>query len=386
MDSLPDIRVVNGPLAGKRLRDYSVIESREGLDSIVYWLRDTILVNQDSLILAASYLKTDSLEQLSMTTDTLKVFVKGIKRNKEKEKKKKNEEADTVPPPVPLLDFKSTTTGNQELNLPLVFEAAQPVESIDSAGWRLEIAVDTLWNRIDGLQLLQDSVNLRKYNLAVPWKEGERYRFTADSLSIVSIYGEWIKNFKTEFTVKKSEEYGNISFLIPDASEIPDSAALVVELLQQNDQPVQTRTAVDGDVTFTFLAPGTYYARAFIDTNRNGKWDTGSLADSIQPEEVYYYSKKLNLRKNWDIDQEWKLFEFPVDMQKPEEIKKNKPKNRDRNANRNRDDEDEDEELDEDTFYEQGAWGNGSQYNNAGRRNNSGTTNRGGLQRNRDRM
>lgn len=387
MDSLPDIRVVNGPLAGKRLRDYSVIEAREGLDSIVYWLRDTILVNQDSLIVAANYLKTDSLEQLSMTSDTLKVFVKGIKRNKEKEKKKKNEEADTVPPPVPLLDFKSTTTGSQELNLPLVFEAAQPVESIDSAGWRLEIAVDTLWNRIDGLQLLQDTVNLRKYSLSVPWKEGERYRFTADSLSIVSIYGEWIKDFKTEFTVKKSEEYGNISFLIPDASEIPDSAALVVELLQQNDQPVQTRTADNGDVTFTFLAPGTYYARAFIDANRNGKWDTGSLADSIQPEEVYYYSKKLNLRKNWDIDQEWKLFEFPVDMQKPEEIKKNKPKNRDRNANRNRDEDDEDEELDEDTFNEQGAWGNGSQYNNAGRRNsNSGTRNRGGLQRNRDRM
>ena len=387
MDSLPEIVVANGPLQGRRLRDLSVIEAREGLDSIVYWLRDTVLVNQDSLMVAAHYLKTDSLDELSMTTDTLKLFVKGLRRNKEK--KKKNEGADTVAPPVTLLEFKALTSSQQELNLPVTFEAGQPVAEIDSLGWRLEIAVDTLWNRVDGVKLERDSANIRRFNLAVPWREGERYRFTADSLSVVSIYGEWIKDFKHEFSVKKSEDYGNISFSFPDIGEFPDSVDFIVELLGQNDQPVQVQKVADGEVTFRFVAPGAYYARAYVDANRNGQWDTGSLAGMIQPEEVYYYNKKLNLRKNWDIDQEWTLLALPVDEQKPNDIKKNKPKTRDKDRQRQSGDEDNEEgEFDDNYYDDQGAWGNGSQYNNAGRnsRRSSGGGGRLGLRNSRDRM
>jgi len=46
-DSLPDITVINGPLAGRKLLDLSVLEAREGLDSLVYWMRDTMLLTQD---------------------------------------------------------------------------------------------------------------------------------------------------------------------------------------------------------------------------------------------------------------------------------------------------------------------------------------------------
>lgn len=392
MDSLPDIVVANGPLQGKRLVDLSVVEAREGLDSIVYWLRDTTLIAQDSLIVAASYLKTDSLEQLTMTTDTLKLFVKNslLKQEKqEREKKKKDkekEEADTLPPTVPLFAFKVVSTTQQELNLPVTFEAPEPVESIDSAGWRLEIAVDTLWKAVSDAKLLQDSLKLRQYNLSATWQEGQRYRFTADSLSIVSIYGEWIKDLKHEFTVKKSEDYGNIIFNFPDISLLPDSADLVVELLSQSDQPVQTSKAENGGVVFSFVTPGTFYARAFVDVNRNGQWDTGNLTDSIQPEDVFYYSKKLTLRKNWDINQEWSLFELPVDVQKPDGVKKNKPKTRDKDATDNEDEEgDEYDGYGEDGYYDGNSWGNGSRYNNAGRSSSS-RSGRGGLQRARDRM
>ncbi len=137
---------------------------------------------------------------------------------------------------------------------------------------------------------------------------------------------------------------------------------------------------------FNFVTPGTYYARAFVDANHNGRWDTGNLADSIQPEDVFYFPKKLNLRKNWDIDQEWALFETAVDMQKPEDIKKNKPKTRDRNNNnRDRDDEEyyEDDEGFGQNYFEEDAWGNGSQYNNARRNSSSPRNNAGGLRQSR---
>ena len=45
-----------------------------------------------------------------------------------------------------------------------------------------------------------------------------------------------------------------------------------------------------------------------------------------KPEDVYYYSRKLNLKKNWDVTQSWDLWELAVDAQKPRAITKNKPK------------------------------------------------------------
>lgn len=97
---------------------------------------------------------------------------------------------------------------------------------------------------------------------------------------------------------------------------------------------------------FKHIMPGDYYVRLFIDRNGNGIWDTGNLTDSIQPEETYYYSKKIALKKNWDIQQSWDLFELPVDMQKPLDIKKNKPK-RKRGETERREDEEEEQYYDE---------------------------------------
>lgn len=392
-DSLPDVTVINGPRRGSKLADLSMIETREGLDSLVYWMKDTALVNQDSLMVEARYLKTDTLDRLVMTTDTLKLYMRGIKREKKKSKK---EEADTVPPPLPLIEIKSASSSQQELNLPLSIEFSEPVESIDSTMWRLEIAVDTLWKPVAGVALMPDSAMLRRYNLPVAWQPGEKYRLTLDSLAVTGIYGLHNKDYKLEFRTKTPEDYGNITFDVTDLAVAGDSLRLMVELLDQQDKPVQTRPLQpDGSVTFTFLNPATYFARAYIDRNANGKWDTGNLRDSVQPEDVFYYPKKLTLRKNWDIAQEWSIFGTPVDEQKPNEIKKNKPKERDRNMQPGS----EDEEYEEDEFggdgfggYDpQGAWGNGSQYNNArrGSGTNRGTnrnTNRGGLRSNRDRL
>ncbi len=378
-DSLPDITVINGPRAGYKLTDLSVLETREGLDSIVYWIKDSLVVNQDSLLVSARYLQTDTLEQLSYRTDTLKLFLKGANRPK-KEDKKKKEGSDTLPPPIKLLELKQVTLREQELNRPVTFEASEPIEFIDSAGWRLLKAVDTLWVETKGARLVQDTTMVRRYNLEMDWEPGARYTFTADSLSIRNIYGEWIKDFRHEFTVKQPEDYGNIIFGITDRHLIPDSAEIVVELLDKSDKPVQTR-AIDrnGEVVFTFVNPDTYYARAFIDRNRNGIWDKGILPDSIQPEDVFYYPKKLTLRKNWDISQDWALFDTPVDQQKPMEIKRNKPKNM-RPGEYDYGNEDNDEENpDDDSYFEQGAWGNGSQYNNANRNSNTGAR-RGGMQ------
>ena len=236
------------------------------------------------------------------------------------------------------------------------------------------MAVDTLWNPVEAT-LAVDSASIRLYNLSAKWVEGAKYRFVADSAAISDIYGHVNPPVKSEFTAKLGEDYGNIFFDITDIAQIPDSAQLVVELLDNSDKPVASTIVRDGRATFNFVDPATYYARAYIDLNRNGEWDTGELASHRQPEDVFYFSKKIQLRKNWDIDQDWALFELPVDAQKPDDVKRNKPKNRDRNRDSESDDYDEDEYYDESGFGNTGfdvenSWGNGAQYNNARRNSN----------------
>ena len=104
-------------------------------------------------------------------------------------------------------------------------------------------------------------------------------------------------------------------------------------------------------------------------------WDTGNLKEKIQPEEVYYYPKKIDLKKNWEIEQQWNPFELPIDAQKPLEIKKNKPKKKKGEQDQtNPDDENSEEDQWGDSYYNPnnpyGANGNSS--NNRNRNRNSG--------------
>ena len=45
----------------------------------------------------------------------------------------------------------------------------------------------------------------------------------------------------------------------------------------------------------------------------------------VQPEEVYYYNQILEPKANWDLEQSWDIHAVPLDKQKLDELKKQKP-------------------------------------------------------------
>lgn len=379
-DTLPVVKLLNTPSAGLYLHDISRVEHSAARDSVTYWITDRDVIHADTLMLEATYLRTDSLDQLSWTTDTLKLtnrerakFVKDLeKRDKERRKireKMQKEGRDTVFSDTPApLSFDLLTRGTQELNRPLYFNSSQPVDTIYSDRVHLQLRVDTVWRDLGAQHIYNDSANkLLRFTLDHKWRQGERYKLTLDSAAIVGIYGNANKASESEFTVKKEEDYSIITF---NVSGIPAGETMVMELLNTQDKPVATAKVTDGRATFTFVAPNTYYARGYIDRNKNGQWDTGSLTDSIQPEDVYYYPKKLSLKKNWDINQSWDINEMPVELQKPNEIKKNKPKTKDNSGQHN----DEDEEDEDDDFFMHG----GNNWNSRGR-SGGGTAVQGGM-------
>lgn len=408
VDSMPRLTILNGRFAGRSLDELSVIETRTERDSMVYWLADTALVSQDSILLEARYRKTDTLDCLTWQTDTLKMTWRRPKvdekaRAKAWEKKLKAIEearekgdsaalakaiADTITQPT-FLDIKASTSTTQELNEPVRFEAPEPLRPVPADAWRLEMMPDSVWIPVADAELRPDSATARALVLTSKWEEGMKYRFTADSARVENIYGEFNKPLLHEFTTKKLDDYGNIYLNLTDlaALNLPDSVNVIVELLSSSDQPVATATVKGGGAAFSYIAPATYYARAFIDIDGDGKWTTGQVASKRLAEDVFYYPKKLLLRKNWDLEQDWALLDTPVDLQKPDAIKKNKPKTKEAPQ---RDTDSEDGEFEDGYDPEQGAWGNGSQYNNAGYnqrgggRVSSGSFGSGGLTRRRD--
>lgn len=314
-DSLPQLTLLNTVRAGARLDREAVLQSSPGLDSLTYWLRDTTLIGSDTLKIAARYLHTDTLDNITFTTDTLTFALRQPKK-----KKKRDEETDSVPK-LEFVNIGISSRQPQDLNIPLLFETSAPTASIDSSGFRIEVLVDSVWMPVAArIPSPPDSLQPMRLLTEMTWKPKTKYRVTIDSLAVTDIYGNHNRPFVQEVSTHAIEDYAALFFNIGDLG--PDSA--IVELLS-SDKPVRLEPVRNGVATFEYVTPGAYYARLFIDRNQNGRWDTGSVADTVQPEDVFYFSKKLNLKKNWDVEQQWNIYETPVDLQKPEDIKKNKP-------------------------------------------------------------
>lgn len=314
-DSLPQLTLLNTVRVGARLDREAVLQSSPGLDSLTYWLRDTTLIGSDTLKIAARYLHTDTLDNITFTTDTLTFALRQAKK-----KKKRDEETDSVPK-LEFVNIGISSRQPQDLNMPLLFETSAPTASIDSAGFRIEELVDSVWMPVAAkIPSPPDSLQPMRLLTEMTWKPKTKYRVTIDSLAVTDIYGNHNRPFVQEVSTHAIEDYAALFFNIGDLG--PDSA--IVELLS-SDKPVRLEPVRNGVATFEYVTPGAYYARLFIDRNHNGRWDTGCVADTLQPEDVFYFSKKLNLKKNWDVEQQWNIYETPVDLQKPEDIKKNKP-------------------------------------------------------------
>ncbi len=390
-DSLPTLTIVGGPNDGATADKWALLSRNATADSLQYFITDSAVLAQDTLHIAVRNLRTDTLDGLSWFSDTLRFIYKRPKVDKkqlERDLKAERERlkalgADTVdsivlPPKIDYLsiDFRGGST--QDVNLPAYFVTQQPLASIDSSMLHFEVKRDTVWDTIPLPRIeLADSFYLKRYRVAYNWEPATNYRLSIDSAAVRGVYGEWNQQITQEFKVRDLSDYSTLIFSIDG---LPSSTPAIVELLDNKDKVKATAPVMGSHAEFQFLQPGNYYARLFIDSNANGEYDTGIL-DSIQPEEVYYFPKKIALKKNWDVEQAWNIYELPIDQQKPQELIQNKPKDKKkrrrnpdgsyvRDDNDSRNNYDDDEEFNEQ--FGENFFGPG---NSNGTRNIGNTTN-----------
>lgn len=335
-DTLPSLSIVGRNDVPDQ---WYTLERSQTNDTLTYWIRPPHLVSADTLMVATTYLRTDTASNLSWGTDTLKFT---FQRQKAK-KKKKNEETDYLEQ-IRFMELHPLANGTQEVYAPLLLQTGTPIERYSREAFHLQrkLQNDTIFYpaEIKSIALRDSTLNRRDLMLKVDWEPGAAYKLAVDSLAMTDIYGLQTKPLKVDFNVRKMEEYGNIVFNIP---AVRDSA--IVELLDGTEKIVLRAPVKNHRAELLNLLPGKYYARLFIDRNGNGKYDTGNYDMHLQPEETVYYPGAINLKKNWDVEQTWDIYATPIDKQKPEAIKKNKPERKKwEKVNTEKTETDEDEE------------------------------------------
>lgn len=335
-DTLPSLSIVGRNDVPDQ---WYTLERSQTNDTLTYWIRPPHLVSADTLMVATTYLRTDTASNLSWGTDTLKFT---FQRQKAK-KKKKNEETDSLEQ-IRFMELHPLANGTQEVYAPLLLQTGTPIERYSREAFHLQrkLQNDTIFYpaEIKSIALRDSTQNRRDLVLKVDWEPGAAYTLTVDSLAMTDIYGLQTKPLKVDFNVRKMEEYGNIVFNI---TAVRDSA--IVELLDGTEKIVLRAPVKNHRAELLNLLPGKYYARLFIDRNGNGKYDTGNYDMHLQPEETVYYPGAINLKKNWDVEQTWDIYATPIDKQKPEAIKKNKPERKKwEKVNTEKTETDEDEE------------------------------------------
>ena len=83
------------------------------------------------------------------------------------------------------------------------------------------------------------------------------------------------------------------------------SGNIIVQLLKGSKVYIQEKFESTTDFTLKNIPTGEYTVRAFWDKNGNSFWDSGSWIEKRQAEKMHYYSEKITVRENWDLELEW---------------------------------------------------------------------------------
>jgi len=312
--------------------DAFVVEPTEKKDTILYWLRDTTLVNQDTLSVEMTYYATDSLGELQLKTDTLEIlskdpYAKRMKKlaDEHKEWKKKQEKAakkgmpvDSVMP-VKHLDLKWNAPSElaPDQNISVTFTT--PLALADTSKIRLYSKIDTLWYEAPYEFRPMKNAH-RTYELLGEWRPEVEYSLEVDSAAFTDIYGLTSNKLKQGFKVKSLDSFSSLIFTFEGMA----GKNIIAYLLDKGGNTIKTATTTDGAVQFFYIKPGTYYLQMLVDHNGNGQWDTGNYDEDLQPEEVYYYPHAIECKEKWDVTLSWNPKSTPLLHQKPRVLIKQK--------------------------------------------------------------
>ena len=315
-DSLPAVRALRpsevdstkSDSAWVDWMDYALLQHSSGNDTIIYWLTDSLVIKQDTLYMEMTYMKSDSLYNLVAQTDTVLAVYRAPRVS---EKAKALMEKNKKPP---VLAIQSNASAGFDVYKDLILSMPTPVKEWVSDSLHLFHKIDTVYKPLRFSLEPVDSAYLQ-FRVVFPWKPEQQYELRIDSAAFFDVYGVTNKAGKHQLQLKSLDEYSTLTVKL---STYDDRARL--QLLDKSEKIIKELPASRAGTKFEYISPNTYYLRMYIDENEDGKWTTGDWATHRQPEPVYYFPSKLQLRANWEFEEDFDFLAVPQIDSKPQEL------------------------------------------------------------------
>jgi hypothetical protein len=250
-------------------------------DTIIWYFKD---LPKDTLEVVITY-RDDTLGYEYLLTEPRESVA-------DKRKKKKGELKDYV-------GFTSNVGGRTlklDGTVSLTFD--QPIDTIIGDSLLLIQGEDSLFNPP---VLFGDSLH-RKIRFPIDIMEATTYDISFPDSTFIDWNGRFNKETQIRFKTLTPADYGVLKLnLTPEEHQ-----AYILQMMTEKEV-LQGEYYFMKDTTIIIrnVEPGRYMLKLIFDDNGNRKWDPGNYSGKRQPEEVLYYSKPLDVRGNWDIDESW---------------------------------------------------------------------------------
>lgn len=255
------------------------------MDTLFWYFRDSIL---DSLHVTV---RLDTLINDTLALSLKPKISSSSRRTRQKESLK-------------ALAFSSNVSGGKlDIGQPLRLSFAEPVVhyQMRDTNWIIHNG-DTLLAQLHFVK--DDSIGLRYIFDHPPFAPESDFRIRFPDSVFFGLSGRHNDTVDIRFKVPPLSDYGNFIISISPDVDTP----FLIQLWQSKGEMISQRViAGTKKLTYENLRPGKYTLKAVLDQNKNGRWDTGNLTKGLQPESVFFFEKEVEIRANWDLEEEWKI-------------------------------------------------------------------------------
>lgn len=261
--------------------DWYVSETNVASDTLNFWLKN---IKTDSLSFTVS--------EGNKILDTLNISLAFKGKDAQKA------ERDGIKPKL-RIRTNVPRQGSFPLNTQLMLVSENPLKEADFSTFKLVEDSITLRPQVRFLDSLHRRIIIKN-----PLKEATQYQLIIPDSVFKDIYGLANDSVSVKFKTRNLSEYGSLTLKIHQGSPRP----FIIQLLTDAGKVLkEDQVNADGKLLYLFLMPGKYKIKAILDRNRNGRWDTGNYLRHIQPEQIIVFPKPIELRSNWEQEEDWAL-------------------------------------------------------------------------------
>lgn len=168
-----------------------------------------------------------------------------------------------------------------------------------------------------------DEFNQKLY-LDFKKEPSEKYNFTLLPGALTDFYEKSNDTLRFKLETKSTAEYGNLNVTLENVKHFP----VIVELTNAKGEVITSQyTESNPVITFSLLEPALFSLRAIYDENKNKTYDPGNFLEKKYAEEVIYFSKEIDVRANWDVEQPFDLSIPYIQEKKPKKKTEKKKAN-----------------------------------------------------------